>query len=177
MASLKQMQRLTELHDDGWRSVDLHYRSDPVDIPIGGPIVVMNGYGIIASLESDGSIRYMVPQDDIPDDAPRPMWGDTPRGGVIGYMCKIDFECELGGTSAVIRPNAAQAMCTGTCGVVEVEVIGRRIILDECRHLGYVGVEGDVDESVLAAWSEKVKTALEDFDKSDRLTVPNLKAD
>jgi hypothetical protein len=171
MATLIQIQTIARLLEDGWTNVEVWGRADPGDLPIGGPAIMTNGYGGLAQIESDGSVRFMVPEDVIPEDAPRPMYTTTPRHGIIGYMCKIDFECELGGTSAVIRPNATQAMCAGTCGIVEVEVIGRRIIIDERHDIGYVGA----DEAAQAAWFEKVKIALEEFDRSDRLGLPNLK--
>ena len=57
-----------------------------------------------------------------------------PSSPVVGYMCLIDFECELGAALGgnVIYPDIEDCMkhrpCTEHCGVVEVEVRARRIV-------------------------------------------------
>lgn len=62
-----------------------------------------------------------------------PMNGDE-SGAVIGYMCRIDFECELGAAQGgnTIYPDIedcrAKRGCTDHCGIVEVEVRCRRIV-------------------------------------------------
>lgn len=62
-----------------------------------------------------------------------PMNGDA-SGAVIGYMCRIDFECELGAALGgnTIYPDIEDCRekrgCTDHCGIVEVEVRCRRIV-------------------------------------------------
>jgi hypothetical protein len=170
MTSMPQMKAINDALADGWKPLDVWSNTTPEKLPVGGPVLMTNGYGMIYQIKSDGSITPMIPQDEISENAPHPMFGDSPRNGVIGYMCKIDFECELGGTSAVVRPNASQALCAGSCGVVEVEVIGRRIIVDERHDIGYVGA----DEALSTAWTETVRVALKEFDETDRRGLPIL---
>ena len=88
--------------------------------------------------------------------APSP---DTKQGGVIGYMCAIDFECELGCASGgnKVYASAAEALCAGTCGVVEVEVIGRRTLIE-------MNIE---DESEDDEAKEQAKAWLEAFDRGE----------
>jgi len=131
MTSLPQAKTITELTQDGWKPLDLWWDTPMDERPIGGPAIFTNGTGMIVQVGSDGLIAHMVAQDSIPEDAPLPMFGTTTRNGVIGYMCKINFECELGGTRTSISSTAEGAYCAGSCGVVEVEVIGRRIIIPE----------------------------------------------
>ncbi len=56
-------------------------------------------------------------------------------GAVIGYMCLVDWECELGAALGgnTIYPDeedcAASRKCVASCGMVEVEVRFRRIVL------------------------------------------------
>jgi hypothetical protein len=51
-----------------------------------------------------------------------------------GYMCLIDFECELGNASGgnIVYPSIQDLRerreCVATCGIVEVEVRARRIV-------------------------------------------------
>lgn len=131
MASLVQMKTVSELQLQGWIIVDPWWDALPLERPVGGPVVMTSGHGLIVEVGSDGVVRSLVPQNDIPDDAPIPTYGKTERNGVIGYMCKIDFEVELGGGMVSISPTAAGAHCSTSCGVVEVEVIGRKIIIPD----------------------------------------------
>jgi hypothetical protein len=93
--------------------------------------IYTDGLGGIVEILNNGEWANMIPQNYIPEDAPSPMFPDTDRNGVIGYMCQIDFECELGGASGgnTVYPSASGALCSASCGVVEVEVIGRKIIV------------------------------------------------
>ena len=56
-------------------------------------------------------------------------------GPVIGYMCATDWECELGLASGgnTIFPSKEDAInrlkCAEGCGIVEVEVRFRRLVL------------------------------------------------
>ena len=63
---------------------------------------------------------------------PQPMFPDTDNNGIIGYMCLTDFEYELGNATGgnVIYPTASEALCKGSCGVVEVEIVGRKTIVN-----------------------------------------------
>lgn len=51
-----------------------------------------------------------------------------------GYMCLVDFECEIGMASGgnVIFPSIEDCRenrkCVSSCGIVEVEVRARRIV-------------------------------------------------
>lgn len=60
--------------------------------------------------------------------------GAEEDGAVIGYMCAIDWECELGLASGGNRvfPSIEDARetlkCAEGCGIVEVEVRFRRVI-------------------------------------------------
>lgn len=62
-----------------------------------------------------------------------PSWGE-PDGSVVGYMCRTDWECELGMASGgnVIFPSVdnikKHLRCASSCGIVEVEVRFRRIV-------------------------------------------------
>lgn len=53
---------------------------------------------------------------------------------MIGYMCKVDFECELGeyhGGNLVypsIEDIKHHRKCTEQCGIVEVEVVLKRVV-------------------------------------------------
>jgi hypothetical protein len=55
-------------------------------------------------------------------------------GSVIGYMCLIDFECELGAAldGNIVYPSPENCRehrkCIDGCGMVEVEVRFRRVI-------------------------------------------------
>jgi hypothetical protein len=105
------------------------YSNDDED---GHRLIFTDGRGTLIELFEDGGWSYLIAMKPIPEDAPVPMWPDTERNGVIGYMCEIDFSCELGGASGgnTIYPSAVQALCTTSCGVVEVEVIGRKTIVE-----------------------------------------------
>lgn len=56
---------------------------------------------------------------------------------VTGYMCKTDFDCELGSAMRgnVVYPSVEDLkrskMCTDECGIVEVMVTRRRIVQAE----------------------------------------------
>jgi hypothetical protein len=62
------------------------------------------------------------------------MWAES-DGSVIGYMCATDWECELGSASGgnVIFPSLddakARLRCATGCGIVEVEVRYRALVL------------------------------------------------
>ena len=64
----------------------------------------------------------------------RPMYREEGTDYVLGYMCLIDFECELGGNADGnhIYPTAEECRkgrkCTKECGVVEVKVEATKII-------------------------------------------------
>jgi len=66
-------------------------------------------------------------------------WAE-PDGEVIGYMCRTDFECELGAASGgnTIYPSVEDLKrykpCAESCGVVEVEVRYRRIVEPGTMH-------------------------------------------
>lgn len=57
-----------------------------------------------------------------------------PIGGNVGYMCQVDYECELGmadgGITIFPSPQECREYrkCTDSCGMVEVEVTVRRVI-------------------------------------------------
>lgn len=60
--------------------------------------------------------------------------GAEEDGSVIGYMCRTDFECEIGIASGgnVVYASAEDCKrsrrCTPACGIVEVAVTFRKII-------------------------------------------------
>lgn len=53
---------------------------------------------------------------------------------VIGYMCRIDWECELGSAGGGIKVYSSvedlceNRKCVTGCGIVEVEVRIRRVV-------------------------------------------------
>ena len=55
-------------------------------------------------------------------------------GTVIGYMCLIDWECEIGAAASgnIVYPSVAclreAHTCADACGIVEVEVRCRRLV-------------------------------------------------
>jgi hypothetical protein len=60
---------------------------------------------------------------------------------VVGYMCMVDFDCELGAASGGNRifPSTedlkAHLKCWESCGIVEVEVRASKVVLvgtDQC---------------------------------------------
>lgn len=59
---------------------------------------------------------------------------DDPHSPVIGYMCLVDYECELGcaDDGNKIFPSIEDCReyrgCTDACGIVEVEVRARKIV-------------------------------------------------
>ncbi len=61
---------------------------------------------------------------------------ENDHGVVIGYMCAVDWEWELGAASGgnTIYPSEKDAVrcrkCISGCGLVEVEVRFRRVILE-----------------------------------------------
>lgn len=54
--------------------------------------------------------------------------------GVVGYMCLVDFECELGaamggnGVYPSVEDLKANRKCVEGCGIVEVRVVGVRVV-------------------------------------------------
>jgi hypothetical protein len=56
-------------------------------------------------------------------------------GSVIGYMCSIDWECEIGAASdgSTVYPSKEALIeghgCAEDCGIVEVEVRFRKIVV------------------------------------------------
>ena len=62
------------------------------------------------------------------------MWREEGKDYVLGYMCLIDFECELGGAADGnhIYPSVEECRegrkCTEQCGIVEVKVEATRIV-------------------------------------------------
>lgn len=68
---------------------------------------------------------------------PRPMWPDEKDGSIIGYMCKVDFECELGvashGCPVYSSPEACKEArkCIPQCGMVKVRVTGLEVVEEE----------------------------------------------
>lgn len=60
-------------------------------------------------------------------------WAE-PDGSVVGFMCRTDWECEIGMASGgnVIYPSVSNIKdvrrCVTGCGIVEVEVRFRRIV-------------------------------------------------
>ncbi len=63
-----------------------------------------------------------------------PMMHEEGKEYVLGYMCRIDFECELGAALGGnnIYPSEEDCRenrkCVGKCGIVEVKVEATRII-------------------------------------------------
>lgn len=69
------------------------------------------------------------------DERPRAMWEeDDALGGVTGFMCLVDFECEIGGAKGGNRvyPSVGDLKqnrrCVSECGIVEVRVVGMRVV-------------------------------------------------
>lgn len=148
--------KMAELEaDPHYHRVDLYEseREKFGERPLDEQMIIYAGYAHVLQVMPDGTTQPMVAEYPIPDDAPVPMFSDTPRAGVLGYMCKIDFECELGGTSTVIHTSAEKALCAGTCGVVEVEIIGRKVITEE----NLDEMDEDAFAKYMAEVTEKVK--------------------
>ena len=61
------------------------------------------------------------------------VWAEE-DGSVIGYMCRIDWECEIGGASggncvyASVDDLKKHRSCVESCGIVEVAVSFRRVV-------------------------------------------------
>lgn len=64
---------------------------------------------------------------------PAAMWQEE-DGSVIGYMCRIDWECEIGASMRGTRiyPSLEdlrrERSCVADCGIVEVEVRIKRLV-------------------------------------------------
>lgn len=64
-----------------------------------------------------------------------PMWAEKGQDYAIGYMDLVDFQFELGGALdgnkvyPSIEDLTQNRPCTEECGIVEVEIRGRKIIL------------------------------------------------
>lgn len=66
-------------------------------------------------------------------DVPGAFWAEA-DGYVTGYMCMVDWECEIGGAigGSTVYPSAEDCKhkrpCVDQCGLVEVRVIATRIV-------------------------------------------------
>ena len=75
---------------------------------------------------------------------PTPHWPEDGKDYVIGYMCLIAFECELGAASGgnTVYPSIESLKknhdCWKGCGIVEVKVDGVRVVAE--------AIEEDFDE-------------------------------
>lgn len=65
----------------------------------------------------------------------RAMWGENEDGTIVeGYMCLVDYECELGGASGgnVVYPSLEdireRRTCISECGIVKVAVVAIEIV-------------------------------------------------
>lgn len=64
----------------------------------------------------------------------KPMGSNPDEDFVVGYMCLVDYECELGCASGGnhVYPSIGDIRehlkCVASCGIVEVEVRARRIV-------------------------------------------------
>lgn len=162
--------------EDGWTRINLYGREeaefDEMREEAYQRDIYTDGLGSLIEVQPDGTFDRLVMRMPIPDNAPVPMWGDTERDGVVGYMCQIDFECELGGASCgnSVYPSPSGAFCAGTCGVVEVEVIGRRVIL-QSSYMDEQPSSGDdeADEAAMKAHIDEMKAALKHFEKTGEL--------
>jgi hypothetical protein len=62
-------------------------------------------------------------------------WEENEDGSVTGYMCRIDWECELGqardGNKVYPSVDGLREYhtCADTCGIVEVAVFFRKLVL------------------------------------------------
>jgi len=63
---------------------------------------------------------------------PYPMWPDNGKNYVIGYMCLIDFECELGAAAGGNRVYSSiedlKKHHPSDCGIAEVKIEGIRVV-------------------------------------------------
>lgn len=68
-------------------------------------------------------------------------------GSVIGYMCAVDFECELGAASGgnTVHPSVEDLKkgheCWESCGIVEVRVTYSKTI-----HTGYLDDASEAEQ-------------------------------
>lgn len=131
----------------------------------GAPVVVIyHPMNTIFIITEDGQLEEQYPPEPTKDGQLRAVWSDTRWHGVIGYMCGIDFTCELGGASGGSRvyPGAREALCQAGCGVVEVEVIGRRYIVED-----YYEIESEDNAQACHDYMIEVRAYLEAFDRGD----------
>ena len=68
-------------------------------------------------------------------DKPSSWFNEEPDGsGVVGFMCLTDFECEVGAAIGgnLVCPSIddlkRRRPCSDSCGIVEVRVVGLRIV-------------------------------------------------
>lgn len=76
-----------------------------------------------------------------------PIWAESDGISIIGYMCLTDFECELGGASdgnhvyPSLSSLLADRRCAIECGVAEVEVKLKNILLSPINRKEYFNEE------------------------------------
>ena len=64
------------------------------------------------------------------------IWSEE-DGSVIGYMCKVDYECELGAAAGgkVVYPTVEdlkeRRSCVDECGIVKVAVSLEEVVQEE----------------------------------------------
>lgn len=164
----KPIQLPEHLQDRNWTYVDV-YKDEEEEFGPREPLhrrdIYTDNRGSLIEVNPDGTWAFLCQEDPLPKKQPVAMWATTPRHGVVGYMCKIDFDCELGGTRSVVHTNARDAICAGTCGVVEVEVIGRRVVIEDNHEIEMGDYLDDVvDEEKVNAYIAEVTKQLEAID-------------
>jgi hypothetical protein len=60
MTSMPQMKAINDALADGWKPLDVWSNTTPEKLPVGGPVLMTNGYGMIYQIKSDGSITPMM---------------------------------------------------------------------------------------------------------------------
>jgi hypothetical protein len=70
----------------------------------------------------------------LPSGKPKAMWAEPGKDYVFGYMCLVDFECEMGAADGGVRiyPSLDELIerrkCVVGCGIVKVKVEGVEVI-------------------------------------------------
>lgn len=118
---MKRFETLQEFLDDKWTRIDIYANDDWSEEDM--RIIMTDGRGSLIEIDFDGN-WYPLKMANTGDDQPIPMFVDTARGGMFGYMSDVVFSYELGGTSVTIWPTPEGAECHKSCGLVKVEVIG-----------------------------------------------------
>lgn len=139
-------ERIQECDDGTWKYrvingdwhvfVDMEMGAVCKPLRVIGELVVWEGKAPFAHHEYNEALAW-INQQIRPQDRPKPLptasYAET-TGEVIGYMCMIDWEHEIGASAdgnrvfPSVEALKARHTCADECGIVEVEVRIKRVV-------------------------------------------------